>query len=224
MLNLLLFLTSCAILVGFAGFFSYLGRSALTSWIALLSLLANFFVLKQIDLLGFNATASDVFAIGGLLGLNLLQEQYGRKAAREAIWISFSALLFFLLFSQIHLYYQASIFDNSQAAYVTLLQPAPRILLASLVTFLLVDQLDSRLYHQLRQKYPQLSAWWSSALSIAICQLIDTLLFTLLGLYGIVEALLEIIIISYGIKLLAIANTLPWTLITRKLFVKKSCY
>src|SRR5438105_2686546 len=103
MLNLWLFLGSCGLIAAFSWVFKSLGQSALTTWIAILSLIANLFVLKQISLFGFNATACDVFAIGGLLGLNLLQEKFGRQATQQAIYISFSALVFFAVMSYIHL-------------------------------------------------------------------------------------------------------------------------
>lgn len=218
MLNLLLFLGSCALIAGFAWFFWHLGQSALTAWIAILSLLANLFVLKQIGLIGFNATASDIFAIGSLLGLNLLQEKYGRAAAQQAIWGSFSCLVFFAVMSQIHLFYEPSIYDTAQDAYAFLLTPAPRIMISSLITFLVVDQFDSRLYGVLRQKFPNISMILISGVTMCFSQLLDTVLFSMLGLYGVVQAIMEIIVVSYSIKLIAIANTVPWTFVTKKLF------
>ena len=50
-----------------------LGKMALGVYVALSGVLANLFVVKQIELFGLHATASDVFAVGGILGLNLLQ-------------------------------------------------------------------------------------------------------------------------------------------------------
>src|ERR1700730_16705855 len=123
MWNLLLFISSCGVIAGFAWFFLRMGQSALTAWITVLSLLANLFVLKQITILGLNATASDVYAIGSLLALNLLQEKYGRESASKAIWISFCTLCFFVLMGQIHLWYEPSPYDTAQQAYAYLLTP-----------------------------------------------------------------------------------------------------
>lgn len=218
MLNLLLFLGSCALIAGFAWFFSRLGQGGLTAWIAILSLLANLFVLKQIDLLGLNATASDIFAIGNLLALNLLQEKYGRQATQNAIWTSFSCLLFFVIMSQIHLHYAPSIYDNSQNSYALILAATPRMMVASLFTFLLIDQFDSRFYRYARQKLPQVSMILVSAMTMCISQTLDSILCNTLGLYGVVEALIEIILVSVAIKVLAIASTIPWAYVSRKLF------
>ncbi len=217
MQNVLLFLGSCGLIAGFVWYFSSLGQSALTALIAILSLLANLFVLKQIDFMGLNATASDAFAIGSLLGLNLLQEKYGQEVARKAIWTSFAGLVFFALMSQIHLLYVPSAFDQMHEAYGLLLSPAPRIMISSLATFLIVDQFDVKLYGILREKYPHISMIMISAFTMSISQLLDTVLFSFLGLYGVVAAIGEIIVVSYFIKLLAIANTIPWSFVTRRL-------
>ncbi len=215
--NMLLFLASCGLIAGFVWYFSALGQSALTTLIAILSLLANIFVLKQIDFMGLNATASDAFTVGSLLGLNLLQEKYGKQAASTAIWVSFAGLVFFALMSQIHLYYLPSSVDTSQEAYQFLLSPAPRIMIASLLTFLIVDQCDVKLYGLLREKCPHISIILISAFSMSLSQLLDTILFSFLGLYGVVGAIGEIIVVSYLIKLLAIFNTIPWSFVTKRL-------
>jgi hypothetical protein len=44
----------------------------------------------------------------------------------------------------------------------------------------------------------------------------------MLGLYGIVEALVEIIVVSYAIKLIAIANTVPWSFVSQRIFNKNA--
>lgn len=218
MVNILLFLGSCALIAGFTGWLYYLGQTALTAWIAILSLLANLFVLKQIDIFGLNATASDIFAIGSLLSLNLLQEKFGKAAAQRAIWSSFACLLFFVLISQIHLSYVPSQYDTSQQAYEFILVASPRLLIASLTTFLIVDQFDTRLYATLRQRWPQVSILLVSAITMSISQMLDTMLFSLLGLYGMISAIIEVMLVSYCIKLIAIVNTIPWSFITQRIF------
>lgn len=221
MLNTILFLISCSIVTSFVWYFWLLGgKTALVAWVAVLSLLTNLFVLKQIQLFYLNSTASEVFAIGNLLALNLIQEHYGQKEAKKAIWISFSCLTFFLISSQLHLFYEPSSYDQSQQAYAFLLLPAPRILFASLSTFMLVDQFDSYLYRHLRAQLPRLSFIWISSMTIAMSQLLDTLLFSFLGLYGMVGALFEIIAISYIVKLLAIVCTIPWSFLTQQVLMK----
>ena len=73
-----------------------LGPSALVAWVTVQALIANLFVLKQIHLFGMEVTASDGYAIGSLLGLNVLQEFYGKKEAKQATWICFFFMTFFI--------------------------------------------------------------------------------------------------------------------------------
>jgi uncharacterized integral membrane protein (TIGR00697 family) len=211
MLNILLLITSTGFVVCFAWFCAKQGKEALITWIALLTILANFFVLKQIQVLGLNATASDVFAIGGILGLNLLQEQYGEKAAKKAIWITFICMTFFCIMSQIHLLYLPNSFDKTQYAYTKLLAPSPRILIASLSVYFIVQHVTIGLYRMLRKMLPQSSLVFITVTCLFISQLLDTLLFTFLGLYGLVSALFEVILVSYTIKIIVILVSIPFS-------------
>lgn len=204
MFNNLLFLLSIFLITCFAWGFLRLGKTALITWVAFISLFANLFVLKQIHLFNLNATASDMFAVGGLFGLNLLQEYYGKESAKTAAWLSLASLLFFTLMTQIHLIYQPSEFDYTQAAYAQIFQNTPRIIMASLLTLFIVQQVDLRIYPLLRKRLPRIPVMLVSALSISISQTLDTALFTLLGLYGIVSQLLEIFMVSLIIKLITI--------------------
>lgn len=180
-----------------------LGKSALTTWIAFQALIANLFVLKQINLFSFDVTASDVFAIGSLLGLNSLQEYFGKEEAKKATWISFFILIFFTLVSTLHLYYIPNSYDESQSAFLTIFSKVPRLLIASMSAFFIVQQFDIWLFSKLKTT-------WSFAtrvgISSSISQLLDTFLFSFLGLYGVVESFIDVFIVSYTIKLIVILS------------------
>jgi uncharacterized integral membrane protein (TIGR00697 family) len=201
--NLFIFILSC-ILIGSANFlFARLGAAGLTTWVSLCGLLANLFVLKQIELAGFNATASDSFAVGALFGLNILQEKFGYEAAKQAIWISFASLSLFAITSYLHLAYLPSSVDTMHETYKILLQPVPRLLFASLLTFFIVQRFDAFMYSIIRSQNlaPMLVI---SPFCIMISQAIDTILFTVLGLVGILEKPLHIMLVSYSVKLIVI--------------------
>lgn len=204
MINNALFLFSVFLTTAFAWGFLKLGKGALITWIALSGLLANLFVLKQITIFGLNATASDIFAVSGLFSLNLLQEYFGKSATKEAIWASLTCLIAFTVLSQIHLLYLPSTFDEAHPAYHQIFQHTPRIFFASITTLFIVQQFDSRFYPFLRTKLSHLPMLLTSSLSILISQLLDTALFSLLGLYGLVSALFEIFVMCYSIKVLTI--------------------
>lgn len=181
-----------------------LGKEALIGWIALQALIANLFVIKQIGLFGFEVTASDAFAMGSLLGLNFLQEYFGQEEAKKASWICFFFLLFFTLVAKLHLLYEPSLHDASQSAFLTILSPAPRLLIASMGVFFIVQQIDIYLFSWIKARFPLKSFALRASLALAVSQGIDTVLFSFAGLYGIAASMLDIIILSYAIKLIVI--------------------
>src|ERR1700676_46225 len=94
-MNELAFVLQVAVLVGALFWAAKIGKEALIALCVLLSVLANFFVLKQMYLFGWNVTCSDAFAIGNIFGLNMLSQAYGREAAKKTIWISFFGMVFY---------------------------------------------------------------------------------------------------------------------------------
>jgi uncharacterized integral membrane protein (TIGR00697 family) len=184
-------------------------RTALMSLSALLAVWGNFFVLKEVSLFGYHVTASDVYVIGSLLCLNLIQRKEGSQASRQSIVVSFSALLCFALFSQLHLLYEPTSQDHYSNHYAALLTPSFRLLVASLVTFGIVQYLDIWILDQLSK----LEMRWGSRLSLSLLtsQAVDTFLFTVLGLYGTVEKPWEVFWVSFCIKCMVIlTSTIFW--------------
>ncbi len=177
------------------------GKTGLMCWIGLQPVLANLFVLKQISLYGFTVTCSDVYAVNCALGLNLMQEYYGKEEAKKGVWISFIMLVFFVLMSLIHLLYQASPHDYSQAAYQLILSTTPRLVMASITAFLCVQWFDVQFFHFLKTKANHLSLFTRNCICLTLSQFIDTLLFSILGLWGLVSEILDVILISFLIKL-----------------------
>jgi len=129
-------------------------------------------------------------------------------------------LLFFFLFSKIHLYYEPSVYDHAHSAYAHLLTPAPRLVAASMLTFLIVQQCDARAYRFWRTKFPHFSPLLANALIMCASQGLDTVLFVFLGLWGMVSAVGEILLVTYSIKLLAILCVFIFSVLTRPLLRK----
>jgi uncharacterized integral membrane protein (TIGR00697 family) len=132
--------------------------------------------------------------------LNLLQQVYGKESAQKTIVLSFSAMLIFALLSQIHLLFTPSFFDTAHGHYLALLGAAPRLFAASLATFYCIQRLDLFLFGRILKLLPNVSWKIRSAISLVISQGFDTLLFTLLGLYGMVEDWVSIFWMSFSVK------------------------
>lgn len=206
-----LIISSCALLV------LRLGKEALVSFICITSLIANLFVIKQIPLCGLTTTCADAFTIGAVLGLNLLQEYYGKVITQRAIWISFVLLVFYAIVAYLHLLFIPATCDTTQTAFELILSPMPRIIAASLTTYLIVQHIDAWFYGQLKKYWAGSYLVLRNYICIGLAQLVDTILFSFLGLYGLVENIWSIIVISYAIKIVALLITTPALIISRQI-------
>lgn len=216
-MNELIFLIQTLFVAASCLFALRMGKEALVALICLLSVLSNLFVLKQISLFGLHVTAADAFSVGSLLGLNLLQEYFGKKITKKTIWISFAMLLLYTGFTQLHLWFAPSIYDTMHPHFHPLLYAAPRITTASLLVYLLIQHLDRYLYGKLQDRFGHRYLLSRNYLLLMFSQLIDTIFFSLLGLWGLVESITQVIMISFLIKLMAIVIATPFVRFSTKI-------
>jgi uncharacterized integral membrane protein (TIGR00697 family) len=202
MSNEILFFTHIFVCVGLVIWAWRAGKNALIALIVLQAVFANLFVVKQMSLFGFSVTCSDVFAIGGILGLNLLQERYGRAEANAAVKASFLGLVFFMLMSKIHLLYAPLPADTTQHAFQEILSHTTRITIASVGVYWVVQKLDVRLFAFLKTRFSSLP--FRIGVSLILTQFLDTVLFSIFGLYGIVDSLFDVIFLSFLVKCIII--------------------
>lgn len=209
MINEMLFFVHIIIITLFTIIALHLGKEALIAIISIFCILANLFVLKQITLFGLHPTAADAFSVGAIIGLNLLQEYFGKNIAKKTVWICFFSLILYIAVSQIHLAYIPSVYDVMASHYAILLQFMPRISIASILVTLFVLQLDRIFYGFLKEKLQGRYFVIRSIVSVIIMQLIDTVLFSFIGLYGIIGNIWDIILVSLAVKLATIAISVP---------------
>lgn len=193
-----------------------MGAEALIALLCTQAILANLFVLKQITLFGLTATAADMYIVGSVLSLNLLQEYYGKQLARKAIWISFCLLIFYTIVSQIHILYVPSASDFSQNYYYNLLSYMPRLTLASIIVYLIVQHFDTYFYAVLKRMFEGKYLLGRNMISIAISQALDTVLFSLLGLYGIIDNIGHVMLVAFTIKITTMVLLTPVVIFIKK--------
>ncbi|HBS48207.1 TPA: integral membrane family protein [Candidatus Dependentiae bacterium] len=219
-MNEILFLFHILIVFAFLIFSLKMGKEFLFSFIILQSILANLFVLKQMNLFGFEVTCSDVFAVGAMLGLNLLQEFFGVEFAKKAIYASLFFALFFCGMSLFQIFYIPSVHDINHCHYNAILSVEPRIIAASFFTYFVVQFLDLKFYAFLKKVFKKHYFIIRNSFSLVLFQLIDTILFTFLGLWGLVASVSDVILMSFFIKLLIIFVLSPLVLLFVKVFKK----
>ncbi len=220
-MNESIFAAHIFLMIAFTVAAARLGSAALSTLIALYGILANLFVVKQMTLFGLTVTCSDVFAVGTIFGLNLLQEYFGVEAARSAIKISFFSMVFFVLASQAHLCYLPASVDQTQPAFVSILSQTPRIVFASIAVYFLVQKIDVALFGHLKKLFRDRFLALRLGISLLITQGIDTVLFTFAALYGLGFSLGDVIVVSFTIKCLVIGCSAPLGALSSR-FLKRS--
>lgn len=212
-----LFFVTCVSLIGVK-----LGKTSLQLLVAIFLLVSNLFISKEICVFGLIITCCDVYTIGSILCLNMIQEIYGKKEARTTLFLSISILIVFLFFSQFQLMYKGT--PNSlevSQAFIKILSSVPRIVISSLAVTFTSDTVDRFLFQYIKNKYPRMSFTYRFIGSTVISQFLDTILFTFLALYGSVEKIWDIILVAYLVKVTFIL--FQGIILSNKFISKKIC-
>jgi queuosine precursor transporter len=195
-----------------------LGQHVLVATLAVFGVLSNLFIAKQITLFGFNVVSTDIFSIGGILGLIMLQECWGQLAAKKMIVINVFILNMYIVLCFFHLWYLPNSFDNTHFHFAALLPQMPKIIIASFIasTAGQVITMYLSMFFSKILKGNYFAARTIATLSIS--QLVDTTLFSFIALYGVVHSISHIIFVSYTIKLLVSACGSFYITFLRKFF------
>jgi len=207
--NEVIFIVQILITLGAVLAASRLGEYALVSVMCLFVIIANMFVTQTILLFGATATSTDAFMVSLSLAVLLLQKQYGEVQARRAILISFIGLFLFTLLSIIHLWYVPAPTDIMHAAFVLLLTPVPRILIASALAYGSAQLVNIWLFRLLHKAMGNRWLMLQTYGAVTCSQILDTLLFTILGLYGVVAHLTSVAFVSMVIKMVTVLVSAP---------------
>lgn len=200
----------------------FIGEKALNAWLCVVAISMNLFVIKQIRLCGLEVTSTDSLSVGYILGLNLIQEYYGREAAKLHVAIAFVCSVGFVGLSYIHLSYFPSTFDTTHEHYVVICECLPRLLFASIASFVLVQLVDISFFSYLRKRFIKKFIGFRVGISLMLSQTLDTFIFSFLGLYGLVQNIWHIIFVSLLIKFVIILLSSPLAEISRlKVFSEK---
>lgn len=212
-MNELIFFLHIAVLMSFVLITLRLGKEALSAALVIQIILGNLFVTKQMSLFGLEITCSEVYTVGAIFSMNLLQTYFGKKGANQVLVMIFFLLLFVVIMGQFQLYYIPSQYDVMHPPFSAILGSTPRIMITSFFCTLATQKLDIELFGFLRKKLP---FFLSFAFASMITQFLDTLSFSYIALYGIVHSMRDIIFMSYIVKLVVIFSAVPFTFIQNR--------
>jgi uncharacterized integral membrane protein (TIGR00697 family) len=193
-----------------------LGKEALICLFCILGFTANLFVLKQANLFSLVVTCTDAYIIGCDFTLALLQRHFGRSEAEKAPRYLLFTLILFIVLSQLHLLYLPSAHDTFNSSYRAILSFAPRIALSSLLVGFIAQKLNIFLQHQIEKLFPSSPAFILLFAPILLSQLFDTAAFSFLALYGQLHSMMNIVIMSYLVKVITIILMSPFSNFSKK--------
>ncbi|MUT66700.1 queuosine precursor transporter [Paenibacillus sp. NEAU-GSW1] len=204
------------------------GRIGVYAWIGMATVLANIQVVKTIDMpFGIVITLGNTMYGTIYLASDLLNEKYGEKAARKAVWFGFFTLLASTAIMQLALLFEPSgneLAQQSQAAMQTIFGLLPQIALGSLCAYFVSQFLDVRIYSMLKRAFPAPGQLWiRNNGSTVVSQLVDTLIFCTIAFAGVYEfdVWLSVFLSTYVIKFIVSVCSTPFLYAARSFSFKE---
>lgn len=195
------------------------GKSGLFVWIGMATVMANIQVVKTIELFGLTATMGNILYGTAFLATDILNEKYGKKEAKKAVWMGFSSLIIMTITMQFALVFEPGPDDIAQGALTTLFGIVPLIAIGSLTAYLVSQYVDVWIYDKLKKVFPSESQLWvRNNGSTMLSQLIDTVIFCGIAFAGQYPfgIWLEIFFTTYILKFIVAAMDTPFLYLAKK--------
>lgn len=207
--------------------YRFFGKKGLYAWVGVATVLANIQVTKTIDMFGWAMTLGNTMYGTIYLTSDLLNEKYGEKEAKKAVWFGFFTLIMSTVIMQMALLFTPQP-DNmmAQTAMETIFGLMPRLAAGSLCAYFISQFLDVKIYTLLKKLFPKPGQLWiRSNGSTGISQLIDSAVFCTIAFAGNEQypwdIWLEIFITTYVIKFVVSAASTPALYLARRFKVDR---
>ena len=220
------------LLVSFGGtilFLKVFGKGGLFAWIGIATVFANIEVTIVVHAFGMDQTLGNTLFAASFLATDILSELYGKKDATKGVLAGIFTSLTFILLSFLWVHYIPAESDWASEYVHGLFSNTPRMLLSSLLAYVISEFVDVSLYHawwNLTEKKTGSHTkmlWFRNNFSTLISQFVNIVLFNFgafLGIYTFKE-LLAITASCYVIYVATSLLDTPFVYIARKIVKKK---
>jgi uncharacterized integral membrane protein (TIGR00697 family) len=183
--------------------------------------MTNILVIKSVFLFGLGATAGNVLYAIIFLATDMLSEHYGGKEARKAVMLGFFVSVFMTISAWIAMAMIPAPWDFAQASFTVIFTPMARIVLGSMIAYLISNTLDTYSYDFLKKRFPK-HLWLRNNGSTWTSQLVDSIIFMSIALLGVIPftAWLQVLIGNYVLKVIIAAMDTPFLYLSKR-YVKK---
>lgn len=215
-----------ATFIGITLAYRFFGKVGLYSWMAIAIIIANIQVMKTINIFGLVTALGNIIYGTTFLVTDILNENYGKKEARKAVWIGFFMLIAFTILMQICLAFIPDTSDTLSPALQQIFSLLPRITIASLTAYIISQLHDVWAFDFWKRLFKGKHLWLRNNFSTITSQLIDNIIFTwiaFVGLFGLFgwqqvfpwEIIFQIFIVSYVMKFIIAAADTPFVYLSR---------
>jgi len=170
------------------------GKMGLYAIIVLNIMLSNLQGPKLTIIFGMQTSLGLILYSGIYFATDLLGEKYGRREAQRAVLLGFSTSVIMVVMMTISLMFLPSVrpevrdfAENIHGALELLFDFTPRFVFGSLLAYLLSQSFDVWAFHYLKHKTQGKHLWLRNNLSTMTSQIIDTIIYSLVVWWAIVD-------------------------------------
>ncbi|MCJ8007100.1 queuosine precursor transporter [Lederbergia wuyishanensis] len=155
--------------------------------------------------------------------IDTIVEIYGKKEARRTVQAGLITQILALIFITITVHLPAAPVFKDQQSFETILNGSFRVIIASLISYVVSQNLDVYIFNKLKSIHGQKKLWLRNNASTMLSQLIDTTIFITIAFYGMMPnaVLVTLIITQYIFKFFAAILTTPIVYLLVHLIRKK---
>ena len=195
------------------------GRKGLFAWVAMSIILANIQVMKTIQIFGLVTAEGNIVYSSIFFVSDILNEVYGKKEARKAVYVGFFVLVMTTVIMQVTLMFIPDSSDTMAPHLAAIFGFMPRIALASLAAYICSQMYDVWMYAFIKKYHGRKLLWLRSNVSVIFSQLIDNTIFTIIAFYGIFswDIILQIYVTSLMLKIIVSFVDTPFLYVARNI-------
>jgi uncharacterized integral membrane protein (TIGR00697 family) len=199
--------------------FRLFGKLGLYAVIVTSTIVCNIQVVETIKMFGMVATLGNVLYASIFFATDVISEVYGKKEARQGVWLGFFGLIAATIAMQFAIRFTPDASDVMHPHLGAIFSLMPRIAFASFTAYLLSQHHDIWAFHFWKRKTSGRYLWLRNNLSTMVSQLIDTTVFTFIAFWGVfpIDIFRQIFITTYFFKWIVAVVDTPFIYFARRM-------
>jgi len=174
-------------------------------------------VLKTVQLFGLVATLGNIIYGASFLITDILSENHGKKDAQKAIKIGLVVAVLSTAMMYVCTLFIPHSSDFASGALSTIFTVMPRIMIASLIAYVISNLNDVYVFHKIKAMTGEKWLWFRNVASTFTSQTIDSVIFSFIAFWGMFsnDIFLQIMLTTYLMKLITAIMDTPFVYIAK---------